>query len=180
MTQPGVPSLPNDSTVELPCGETVSTDDLDLGMREYECECGSSHAVVLDPHPPTRFLPETVTDVLVNTLQIDGREENRFDTNALMGLVQDRHSDRIVTLDAAEDGTIGFALAWIADFDSYTLHEIVVETVLELMSRAVDDGGNESARKAFTEHRADLDVEAFVSQYREVRNFDAESANGGT
>lgn len=174
MAQPGVPSEPSGESVELPCGETITSEDLDLGMREYECGCGANHAVVLDPHPPSRFLPSSVTDVLAETLAAEGSETEEFGTIPLMGLVMDAHPERIVVYDAAEDGTTGFAVAWIADFDSERLHQVVVESVLSVMADAVTEVGDDSAAAAFTEQRAEFDVDSFVAEYRTVRDFDDE------
>jgi hypothetical protein len=172
--QPGVPSGPSGGTIELPCGETITADELDLGLREFRCDCGETHAVVLDPHPPSRFLPESVTEVLAETLAAEGSEIEEFGTMPLMGLVMDAHPESIVAHDASEDGTTGFAVAWIADFDARDLHEIVVETVLGIMAKAVTSVGDDSATEAFSEVRADFDVTEFVEEYREVRDFEDE------
>ena len=174
MAQPGVPSDTSDSTIELACGETIRSSDLDLGMREFRCDCGATHAVVMDPHPPTRFLPESVTEVLAETLAAKGTETEEFGTIPLMGLVMDAHPEDLVAHDATEDGATGFAVAWISMFDSRALHETVVETVLGVMADAVTEVGDESATAAFTDHRAEFDVEEFVTEYREVRDFDDE------
>lgn len=172
--QPGVPAKPSGEPIELPCGETITADDLDLGLREFQCDCGETHGVVMDPHPPSRFLPASVTDVLAETLRAEGTESTEFGTIPLMGLVMDAHPEHIVAHDATEDGTTGFAVAWIADFDARHLHEIVVETVLDIMAKAVTAAGDDSVTSAFTEHRAAFDVEDFVEEYREVRDFDDE------
>ncbi len=174
MAQPGVPSDSADTSIELPCGETITPDDLDLGMREFRCDCGATHAVVMDPHPPSRFLPESVTDVLAETISPEGSEIEEFGTIPLMGLVMENEADRIVTHDASEDGATGFALAWIADFDARRLHEVVVETVLEIMAEAVTEVGDESATSEFTQQRAAFDVDAFVDAYRAERDFEDE------
>ncbi|MFB6110332.1 MAG: DUF5815 family protein [Halodesulfurarchaeum sp.] len=172
--QPGVPSDESDAVIELPCGERKAVADLDLGMREFDCPCGGTHAVVLDPHPPTRFLPESVTESLAGTVETTGTDAEEFGMASLMGLVMETHPDRIAAHDAAEDGTTGFAIAWIADFDARRLHEIVVEAVIDLMAEAVSEAGDDSAVAAFTEHRSAFDVDEFVAEYRSVRNFDDE------
>jgi hypothetical protein len=173
-TQPGVPDDPEPGPIELPCGESITAGDLHLGMRELRCDCGAAHAVVLDPHPPTRFLPTSVAEVLAETLATEGTDGEEFDTVALMGLLMDAYPERIVTHDAAEDGTTGYALAWIAEFDARELHERVVETVLGVMAEAVTEAGNEDATAAFTDHRSEFDVGEFVAEYREVRDFEDE------
>lgn len=172
--QPGVPDEPEGGAIELPCGETITADQLDLGMREFDCDCGATHAVVMDPHPPTRFLPAEVAEDLAATVTAEGTETEEFGTVALMGLVMDAVPEQIVTYDAAEDGTTGFAVAWIADVDARGLHEIVVETVLSIMAEAVSEAGDDDAEAAFVEHRAEFDVEGFVDEYRDVRDFEDE------
>jgi hypothetical protein len=172
--QPGVPDEPEGGTIQLPCGETITADDLDLGMREVDCACGASHAVVMDPHPPTRFLPTEVAEDLAATVSAAGTETEEFGTIALMGLVMDAVPEEIVAYDAAEDGTTGFAVAWIADVDARELHEIVVETVLSIMAEAVTAAGNADAEASFAKARAEFDVEGFVDEYRAVRDFDDE------
>jgi hypothetical protein len=174
MAHPGVPSDTSDATIDLPCGETISPDDLDLGLREFACECGATHAVVMDPHPPTRFLPASVTEVLAETLATEGSETDEFGTIPLMGLVMDAYPEHLVAHDAMEDGSTGFAVAWISTFDARELHELVVEAVLGIMANAVTEVGDDSATAAFTEHRTEFDVEEFVTEYRDVRDFDDE------
>ncbi|MFP4530885.1 MAG: DUF5815 family protein [Halodesulfurarchaeum sp.] len=172
--QPGVPTGPSGQPIELPCGETIQSDDLDLGLREYRCDCGETHAVVLDPHPPSRFLPESVTEVLAETLAAEGTEMSEFGMVPLMGLVMDAYPEQVVAHDASEDGSTGYAAAWIADFDAREFHEIVVRTVLEVMAQAVTAVGDDSAADAFSDVRADFDVEEFVEEYRSVRDFEDE------
>ncbi|MFW6383941.1 MAG: DUF5815 family protein [Halodesulfurarchaeum sp.] len=172
--QPGVPDDPEGGAIDLPCGETITADELDLGMREFECACGGTHAVVMDPHPPTRFLPTEVAEDLAATVTPAGTEVEEFGTVALMGLVMDALDEEIVAYDAAEDGTTGFAVAWIATSDARELHKGVVESVLSVMAEAVTDAGDAEAEAAFAEHRAAFDVEAFVDEYRAVRDFEDE------
>lgn len=172
--QPGVPTGPSGQPIELPCGETIESDDLDLGLREFRCECGEQHAVVLDPHPPSRFLPESVTETLAETIAAEGTEMEEFGMVPLMGLVMDAYPEQVVAHDASEDGSTGYAAAWIADFDAREFHEIVVRTVLEVMAQAVTAVGDDSATDAFSEHRAEFDVSEFVEKYRSVRDFEDE------
>ncbi|MDR5655877.1 DUF5815 family protein [Halodesulfurarchaeum sp. HSR-GB] len=172
--QPGVPNHESDAEIDLPCGEKKAVADLDLGMREFDCDCGETHAVVMDPHPPSRFLPEEVSDILAETIVTEGGEIEEFGTIPLMGLVMEAHPDRIVTHDASEDGTTGFAVAWIADFEARRLHEIVVETVIDLMQEAVENAEADSAAAKFTTELATFDVEEFVADYREQRDFEDE------
>ena len=63
MAEPRVPGS-DGADIELPCGESVAVHDLDMGLREYECPCGETHAVVMDVHPLGRFVPEFLADVL--------------------------------------------------------------------------------------------------------------------
>jgi len=58
MTQPRVPGG-DDHTLELACGETVGLGELDLGMREFDCDCGETHAVVMDVTPRSGSFPSS-------------------------------------------------------------------------------------------------------------------------
>ncbi len=175
MAEPGIPGVGGDGTLDLPCGETIRIEDLDLGMREYRCACGEGHAVVMDPHPPARFFPEGVVEALQEAIATSPEDEfDEFGTIHIMGVVMDDYPEQVVAYDASEDGTVGYALVWVTDFDSRRLHEIVVELVLELMEHAVSHAEDESAMTAFEAEMLDFDVSAFVDQYREVRDFEDE------
>ena len=70
MTEPRVPgSDAPSSALELTCGERVDVTDLHMGVREFDCECGGTHAVVQDVHPPSRFFPESLVGVLRETIE---------------------------------------------------------------------------------------------------------------
>jgi len=181
MADPGVPDtddapadVPTGATT-LPCGEAVRPADIDLGMREYACACGDTHAVVLDVHPPTRFLPADVVAVLRETVEV-GEDDpfEEFGTPHLMGSLREEFPDAVVTLDATDDGSAGYALGWVADFDSRTLHEHVVELVVELMEHAVSHTRDDAALGEFETQMLDFDVDAFVETYRAERDFDDE------
>lgn len=175
MAQPRVPGTGGDDTLDLPCGETIEVDELDLGMREYECACGGTHAVVMDPHPLARFFPEEIVDVLTETIATSPDDEfDEFGMVHLMGVVMDDYPEEVVAHDGSDDGTVGYALAWVAEFDSRRLHEIVVELMLELMEHAVSHAEDETAMTAFEEEMLEFDVEAFVEEYREAREFETE------
>jgi hypothetical protein len=171
MPEPRVPG--NDRGVlELPCGETVHVHDLDMGMRELSCSCGDRHAVVVDVHPLSRFVPESIADVLRETVETDD-EFPEFGIAHVMGIVMEEFPDRIVAEDVAEDGTVGYALVWVSDFDARRLHEIVVELLVELMEHAVSHA-DEATATQFEQQMRNFDVTAFVEEYRRERDFESE------
>ena len=156
--------------LDLPCGETVGTHDLDMGMREYECACGDAHAVVMDVHPPDRFLPEFLVEVLRESVETTSEEMTEFGTPHLMGIVLEEFPERVVAADVSDDQDVGYAMVWVADFDSRRLHEIVVELVVELMEHAVSHAEDDSAMREFEERMLEFDVGEFVDQYRAQRD----------
>ena len=173
MVNPRVPGDDSGSTLTLPCGEHVDPREVDLGMRAYRCSCGSSHAVVLDVHPPSRFVPESLVAILRETVETaDGFEE--FGTPHLLGMVLEEFPGRVVVHDASDDGTVGYALLWVADFDARRLHEIVVELVVELMEHAISHAEDEDAITEFESNLHAFDVPAFVEEYRSIRDFESE------
>jgi hypothetical protein len=172
MTEPRVPGS-RDSGVELPCGETVDVHDFDMGLREFACACGETHAIVMDVHPLGRFVPEFLADVLRQT--VDTADEfDEFTTAHLMGMVLEEFPDDVVAEDVAEDGEVGCALVWFADFDDRRLHEIVVELVVELMEHAMSHAENDEAMAEFEEQMLEFDVAAFVDRYRAERDLESE------
>jgi len=172
MARPRVPGE-DPATIELPCGETVRPGEIDLGTREYVCSGGHRHAVVLDVHPPSRFFPESLVEVLREVVETDD-EFDQFGTPHLMGIVMEEFPESIVAHDASEDGSVGYAVCWIADFDARRLHEIVVELVVELMEHAVSHADDEGVASSFEAQMREFDVAAFVEEYRSVRDFEDE------
>ena len=85
MAEPRVPG--GSDALELPCGETVGVGEFDLGMREFECPCGDTHAVVMDVHPPDRFLPEFLVEALQEAVETTSEEMPEFGTPHVMGIV---------------------------------------------------------------------------------------------
>src|SRR6056297_325574 len=128
MTQPRVPGGGGER-LDLPCGEAVPITDLDLGMREYDCSCGETHAVVMDVHPPERFLPDFLVDVLREAIETTSEEMPEFDTPHLLGVVLEEFPEAVVTRDASDNGDVGYAMVWVTDFDSRRLHAVIVELV---------------------------------------------------
>jgi len=175
MTQPRVPGGGGE-TLELPCGETRSVRTLDLGMREFECACGDRHAVVMDVHPPERFLPEFLVSVLREAVETTSEEMPEFGTAHLMGVVLEEFPDRVVSADVSDDGDVGAGLVWVTDFDSRRLHEIIVELVVELMEHAVSHAEDDSAVTEFERQMLEFDVSEFVSEYRDERDLSEEDA----
>ena len=171
----GEPRIPGDDTdtLELPGGEHVEPTAIDLGMREYACACGNDHAVVMDLHPPSRFFPESLVDVLRETVETaDDFEE--FGTPHLLGVVMEEFPEQVVVYDAAETGTVGYTLLWMTDFDSRRLHAIIVELVVELMEHAISHAEDENSVTDFEKQMLEFDVDEFVEEYRSVRDFESE------
>ncbi len=171
MSEPRVPG--RDSTVTLPCGETVAAGDVDMGMRDLSCACGETHAVVTDVHPPGRFVPESFVRDLQAAVETDD-EFDEFGTPHVMGMVREEFPDEVVSLDVSDDGSVGYALLWVAAFDSRRLHEVVVELLVEMMDHALGHADDDAAREQFREQLAAFDVPAFVDQYRRQRDFEDE------
>jgi hypothetical protein len=172
MTEPHVPGR-RDRTLSLPCGEEVDVQDLDLGLREYDCACGATHAVVMDVHPLARFVPEFLVEVLEETVE-PADDFDRFTMAHTMGIVMEEFPEQVATADVSDDGSVGYALVWMTDFDARRLHEVVVELLLELMDHAISHADDEDAVAAFEEELQHFDVGAFVEQYRRERDLETE------
>lgn len=171
MAEPGVPGG-RGAELSLPCGESVFVSELDMGMREYSCACGDRHAVVTDVHPLTRFFPDFLVEVLVETIETTDEEWDEFTTPHMMAIVMEEFPDKVVVEDVAADGDVGFALVWVTDFSARRLHEIVVELVVELMEHAISHAEDETAMTYFEREMLSFDVEEFVEEYREQRDFE--------
>jgi hypothetical protein len=169
MAEPRVPGG-RGATLDLPCGESVKTRTFDMGMREYDCNCGDSHAVVMDVHPPSRFVPEFLVDVLRETIDTTD-DYGEFGTMHLMGVVLEEFPEDVVSEDVAEDPDLGYAMMWVTDFDSRRLHEVVVELIVELMEHAVSHAADDDAMSQFEADMLNFDVSTFVEQYRRERDF---------
>jgi hypothetical protein len=172
MSEPRVPGS-RGTDLSLPCGESVAVADLDMGVREFTCACGERHAVVMDVHPPSRFVPESLVAVLRETIEPEDGDE--FDTMHLMGVVLEEFPEHIVAEDVSENSDVGYALVWIADFDARRLHEIVVELIVELMDHAVSHTDDDETASEFERQMHEFDVEEFVTTYRRERDFDHET-----
>ena len=172
MAEPRVPGSER-ADIELPCGESVAVHDLDLGVREFDCECGASHAVVMDLHPLGRFVPEFLGDVLRETIET-ADEFPEFTTAHVMGIVAEEFPEAVVSEELSEDGQVGYSMIWLADFDARRLHEVVVELLLELMDHAVSHTDDDEAAAQFEQWLHEFDVETFVDQYRDEREFETE------
>ncbi|WP_128476407.1 DUF5815 family protein [Halorussus pelagicus] len=169
MAEPRVPGG-RGAEIDLPCGESVHVHDLDMGMREYECACGANHAVVTDVHPPSRFVPEFLVNVLQATIDTDD-DLGEFGTPHIMGVVLEEFPQKVVSENVEEDQDVGYALVWLTDFDSRQLHEIVVELLVELMEHAVSHAEDDDAMAQFEDDMLDFEIEEFVEQYRREREF---------
>jgi len=173
MTESGVPGGRTES-LELPCGEERSVHELDMGLREFECRCGETHAVVMDMHPLSRFVPEFLVEILEETVEPAEEDREQFTTAHVMGIVMEEVPDEVAVADVSEDGNVGYALVWVTDFDSRELHEIVVELIVELMDHAVSHAENDAVVDEFEQEMLEFDVAEFVDQYRAQRNFESE------
>ncbi|WP_324758933.1 DUF5815 family protein [Haloarcula sp. GH36] len=170
MAEPRVPGS-RDSALELPCGEHADTHDLHLGMREFDCACGGTHAVVLDPHPLARFVPEFLVEVLQATVE-PSDDHDEFTTVHLLGVVMEEFPDSVAVADTSEDGAVGYSMAWVTEFDSRRLHEIVVELLVELMEHAVSHAEDDAVMDEFEAQMLEFDVATFVDEYRAERDFE--------
>ncbi|ELY61793.1 hypothetical protein C491_00015 [Natronococcus amylolyticus DSM 10524] len=173
MAEPRVPGSEPDDHLELPCGKTLDPHEIDLGMREYACSCGETHAVVTDVHPPSRFFPESFVVVLQELVETDD-EFDEFGTPHLLGVTMEEFPEAVVTHDASDDGAVGYSMLWVTDFDARRLHEIVVELVVELMEHAISHAEDDAAITEFEEQMLEFDVSEFVEQYRRQREFESE------
>ena len=169
MAEPRVPGGRSE-ILELACGETVAVDEFDLGMREFECACGATHGVVMDVHPPDRFLPEFLVEVLRDAIETTSEEMPEFDTPHMLGVVLEEFPELVVSYDASEDHDVGFALLWVTDFDSRRLLEVIVELVVELMEHAVSHADDTSALTEFEQQMHEFDIAEFVEEYRAQRD----------
>ncbi|SIR66862.1 DUF5815 family protein [Natronorubrum thiooxidans] len=173
MAEPRVPGSGGDRTLELPCGTTIDPHEIDLGMREYTCANGDTHAVVTDVHPPSRFFPESLVAVLQETIETDD-EFDAFGTPHLMGIVLEEFPEKVATYDGSDDGRVGYAMVWVTEFDARRLHEIIVELVVELMDHAISHAEDDTAVTDFESQMLEFDVSEFVDQYRRQRDFESE------
>jgi hypothetical protein len=172
MSDPGVPG--DRSTIELPCGVELPVGELDMGMREFDCGCGATHGVVMDVHPPERFLPEFLIDVLREAVETTSEEMPEFDTPHLLGIVLEEFPEGVAVEDCSDDGTVGWSMLWVTEFDSRRLHEVIVELVVELMEHAVSHSDDSARITEFERQLTEFDVEAFVDQYRAERDLEAD------
>jgi hypothetical protein len=169
MTEPRVPGG-GGAELELPCGRRRRVRSIDLGMREFDCPCGSTHATVMDVHPPERFLPEFLVEVLREAVETTSDEMPEFGTPHLMGIVTEEFPAAVVSADVSDDGDVGCGIVWATDFDARRLHEIIVELVVELMEHAVSHAEDDSVMAEFESQMLDFDVSTFVDQYRAERD----------
>ena len=175
MAEPRVPG--SREPISLPCGQRIELRDVDMGMREFSCDCGDTHAVVTDVHPPERFLPPFLVDALHEVVEVTD-EFGEFGTPHLMASVVEEYPEAVTVADASEDGYVGYALLWVTDFDSRRLHEVIVELVVELMEHAMSHSGDDDAMAAFEAEMLDFDVAEFVDAYRRERDLSADDVPG--
>jgi len=171
MPEPRVPGQP-DEILDLPCGEQIHAHDLDLGVREFACDCGEDHAVVMDVHPLGRFVPEFLTETLRETIRTDD-EFDQFTTAHALAMVREEYPEEVATADLPGDGDVGYGLVWVASFDARELHEIIVELLVEMMEHAISHADGSSAEE-FERKLDAFDVEEFVDEYRKKREFEDE------
>lgn len=173
MEEPRVPGGGGE-TLDLPCGEEKQIRDLDMGMREFDCACGDTHGVVMDIHPPDRFIPEFLVEVLRETIETTSEEMPEFDTPHMLGIVLEEFPQQVISADVTEDHDVGYSMVWVTGFDSRRLHEIIVELIVELMEHAISHTDNPNATTEFEEQMLNFDVDEFVDQYRDQRDLSAD------
>jgi len=172
MAEPRVPGG-RDRELDAPCGETVAVTDLDMGLREFDCVCGETHAVVMDVHPLSRFVPEFLVAILRETVETEDDYEE-FSTPHVMGVVIEEFPEKVATADVSQEGSVGYAMVWLTDFDDRRLHEVVVELIVELMDHAISHAEDDSAISEFEQQMLEFDVAAFVDEYRNERDLEDE------
>jgi hypothetical protein len=172
MPEPRVPGG-EAAELDLPCGRTLSIHDLDMGLRDYECGCGERHAVVMDVHPLSRWVPESIVEVLQVTVDTSD-DWGEFGTVHVMGMVLEEFPESVTSTDVSEDGSVGYTMVWTTSFDSRRLHEVVVELLVELMEHAISHAEDGSVAAQFEEQMVQFDVGEFVEAYRRERDFDDE------
>lgn len=172
MPEPRVPGGTGEK-LDLPCGETVSVRAFDMGQREFTCDCGDVHAIVMDVHPLSRFVPEDIVAQLRAVIDTDD-EYDEFSMAHLMGSVAEEFSREVVVADVSDDGQVGTALLWVSDFDARRLHQVVVELLVELMDHAISHVEDDDLAAEFESQMNDFDVEGFVDAYRDERDFEDE------
>lgn len=124
----------------------------------------------MQSHPPTRFLPKALIETLRATTETaDSFEE--FGMAHLIGLLIETEPELVTTIDASEHGNVGFALAWITTVDARTLHERIVARVLDVMEHAMEHADDDKAQTEFEAERKQFDIETFVTEYRQQREF---------
>ncbi len=157
----------------------VSRRSFDLGMREYPCACGATHAVVMDVHPPDRFLPPFLVEILEGSIEPTSEEMPTFGTAHLMGLVIEEFPEAVTAEDVSEDGRIGAGIIWVTSFDARRLHMIIIELIIEVMDHAVSHSDDTGLIAGFEADMAEFDVEEFVDTYREERELSADDFDDG-
>lgn len=175
MATPRVPGSDPD-VLDLPCGEVIPITAIDLGMRDLSCACGERHGLVMDVHPPSRFFPPAVVEVL--RASIEPAEGGTFDTRHLMGMVIEEFPEALTHSNVAENGQLGCQHVWVSTFDSRRLHEVIVDLVLELMEHAMTHAEDLSSQAEFASMLEAFDVEAFVDRYRRERGLDGRASPG--
>jgi hypothetical protein len=173
MSEPRVPGG-RGAELDLPCGRTRRVRSIDLGMREFDCPCGETHATVMDVHPPERFLPEFLVETLRETVETTSDEMPEFGTPHLMAVVTEEFPESVVSADVSDDGEVGAGIVWVTAFDARRLHEVIVELVVELMEHAVSHAEDESVLAEFEAQMLEFDVSAFVAEYRAQRDLSEE------
>ena len=114
-----------------------------------------------------------VVDTLRETIRTDDGFE-QFSTAHALAMVREEYPDRMASADLSGDGGVGYALVWVADFDSRELHRIVVELLVELMEHAISHADARPTVAEFEQQMAEFDVDGFVDAYRRERELEDE------
>jgi len=91
-----------------------------------------------------------------------------------MGMVLEEFPEAVVSADTSDDGSVGYAMVWVADFGARRLHEVVVELLVELMEHALSHAEDGTATAQFEQQMLQFDVAEFVEAYRGERDFEDE------
>jgi len=69
-------------------------------MREFKCDCGETHAVVMDVHPRSGS-SRTFWSIAPRAIETTSEEMPEFDTPHLLGVVLEEFPEAVVAYDAS-------------------------------------------------------------------------------
>jgi hypothetical protein len=127
----------------------------------------------MDVHPLSRWVPEELVRTLEAAIETTD-EFGQFGTPHVMGMTLEEFPEAVVSADVSDDGAVGYAMVWVADFDARRLHEVVVELLVELMEHALSHAEDGASAEQFEQQMLQFDVGEFVEAYRAERDFEDE------